>query len=76
MSLSEVEQARVHLTFPKDSVFLESRQPAKASVVLRLRPGAKLSAQNVVRAHEPGGERGGRSCARGRDACSICAAIC
>ena len=48
MSLTEVEQARVHLTFPKDSVFLESRQPGKASVVLRLRPGAKLSAQNVA----------------------------
>ncbi|MCU1259622.1 MAG: flagellar M-ring protein FliF [Bryobacterales bacterium] len=47
MSLSEVEQARVHLTFPKDSVFLESRQPGKASVVLRLRPGTKLSGQNV-----------------------------
>jgi len=29
MSLAEVEQARVHLTFPKDSVFLDSQQPAK-----------------------------------------------
>jgi flagellar M-ring protein FliF len=47
MSLSEVEQARVHLTFPKDSVFLESRQAGKASVVVRIRPGAKLSGQNV-----------------------------
>jgi len=48
MSLSEVEQARVHLTFPKDSVFLESRQPAKASVLVKLRAGAALSAQNVA----------------------------
>ncbi|MCL5746245.1 MAG: flagellar M-ring protein FliF [Acidobacteria bacterium] len=47
MSLAEVEQARVHLTFPKDSVFLESRQPAKGSVILKLKPGARLSAQNV-----------------------------
>ncbi len=45
--LSEVEQARIHITFPKDSVFLEARQPAKASVMLRLRPGAQLSSQNV-----------------------------
>ena len=45
--LAEVEQARVHLTFPKESVFLEARQPAKASIMLRLRPGAQLSAQNV-----------------------------
>jgi len=48
MSLTEVEQARVHLTFPKESVFLESQQPAKASVLVRLRPGRKLSPQNVV----------------------------
>ena len=38
----------MHLTFPKDSVFLESRQPAKASVLVKLRPGAQLSAQNVA----------------------------
>ena len=39
MSLAEVEQARVHLTFPKDSVFLEPQQPAKASVLVKIRPG-------------------------------------
>jgi flagellar M-ring protein FliF len=48
MGLSEVELARVHLTFPKDSIFSEERQPAKASVLLRLRTGAKLTAQNVA----------------------------
>jgi flagellar M-ring protein FliF len=48
MSLAEVEQARVHITFPKDTLFLESRQPAKASVLVKLRPGAQLSAQNVA----------------------------
>lgn len=48
MSLAEVEQARVHLTFPKESVFLENRQPAKASVMLRLRAGVRLSPENVV----------------------------
>ncbi len=48
VSMAEVEKARVHLTFPKDSVYLETRQPAKASVVLGLRPGAQLSAQNVA----------------------------
>ena len=48
MSLAEVEQARVHLTFPKDSVFLESRQPAKASVLVRIRPGTRLAPQNVL----------------------------
>jgi flagellar M-ring protein FliF len=48
MALSEVEQARVHITFPKDSVFEESRQPAKASVLVKLRAGARLSPQNVA----------------------------
>lgn len=48
ISLAEVERARVHLTFPKESVYLEARQPAKASVVLGLRPGAQLSSQNVM----------------------------
>lgn len=47
-SVTEVEQARVHLTFPKDSVFIESRLPAKASVLLKLRPGALITPQNVA----------------------------
>ena len=48
ISLAEVEQARVHITFPKESIFLESHQPAKASVLVKLRAGSQLSAQNVA----------------------------
>ncbi len=48
MSLAEVEQARVHLTFPKDSVFLDAQQPAKASVLVKTKPGPRLSPQNVM----------------------------
>jgi flagellar M-ring protein FliF len=48
MSLAEVEQARVHLTLPKESVFLDQQQPAKASVMVKLRAGAQISPQNVV----------------------------
>jgi flagellar M-ring protein FliF len=48
MALAEVETARVHLTFPKDSVFLEAQQPAKASVLIRIKPGARLAPQNVI----------------------------
>ncbi|MGC8793110.1 MAG: flagellar basal-body MS-ring/collar protein FliF, partial [Bryobacteraceae bacterium] len=47
MVLAEVEQARVHITFPKDSVFSEARQPAKASVLVRLRSGMRLSPASV-----------------------------
>ena len=48
MSLAEVEQARVHITFPKDSVFLDAQQPAKASVLVKIKPGAHLAPQNVL----------------------------
>lgn len=48
MSLAEVEQARVHLTFSKDSVFLDEQKPAKASVMVKVRPGARLAPQNVL----------------------------
>ncbi|MEI9973589.1 MAG: flagellar basal-body MS-ring/collar protein FliF [Ignavibacteriota bacterium] len=47
-AMTEVEQARVHVTFPKESVFLESREPAKASVIVKLKPGNHLSARNVT----------------------------
>jgi flagellar M-ring protein FliF len=44
-AMSEVEQARVHLTFAKDSVFTENRLPAKGSVALKLR--STMSEQTV-----------------------------
>jgi flagellar M-ring protein FliF len=48
MSLAEVEQARVHITFPKESIYLDAQQPAKASVMMRLRPGTRLAANNLL----------------------------
>src|ERR1700730_6985635 len=48
MSISVVEQARIHITLAKESVFLESRQPAKASVLVKLRPGMQLTGQNIA----------------------------
>lgn len=47
MSIAGVESARIHITFPKDSLFTESKQAAKASVLVTLKSGAKLSALNV-----------------------------
>ena len=47
MSIREVENARVHITPAKDSIYLESRQPAKASVLVKLKKGAMLSQPNV-----------------------------
>ncbi len=48
MAISEVQQARVHVTLPKDSVFTDAREPSKASVLVGLRPGTRLSSLNVV----------------------------
>ena len=36
-TLSDVQSARVHLVMATDSVFLDKQQPAKASVILKLR---------------------------------------
>src|SRR5574337_352262 len=45
--LKEVTAARVHLALPQPSVFTEQEKPATASVVLNLRPGARLTPEQV-----------------------------
>ncbi len=48
MAINGVQEARVHITFAKDSIFTEQREAAKASVLVKLRPGVTLQPQNVV----------------------------
>jgi flagellar M-ring protein FliF len=48
MSLREVEQARVHISLAKDSIYTEQREPAKASILVKLRHAAGLSPQNIA----------------------------
>jgi flagellar M-ring protein FliF len=48
MAISDVQQARVHVTLPKDSVFSDAREASKASVLVGLRPGTRLASNNVV----------------------------
>lgn len=45
--LREVQQARVHIALPQPTVFSERERPVTASVVLTLRPGARLSPEQV-----------------------------
>lgn len=45
--IREVAFAKVHLTLPKKSVFMEEQQPAKASVILKLRTGSSLAPSAV-----------------------------
>ncbi|MBW1701924.1 MAG: flagellar M-ring protein FliF, partial [Deltaproteobacteria bacterium] len=44
---AEVESSRVHIVMPSKSLFIEEEEPAKASVVLKLRPGRRLSKDQV-----------------------------
>lgn len=46
-ALGTVSAARVHLALPRTSLFANESQPAKASVVLRLRSGRSVSAADV-----------------------------
>lgn len=46
-SLSNVASARVHLVLPRESLFMDSDQPAKASVVLRLKSSRPMPAADV-----------------------------
>lgn len=45
--LAPVADARVHLALPKKSMFVRKRKPAKATVVLTLKPGRMLSVGQV-----------------------------
>ena len=44
---SEVEGSRVHIVMPSKSLFVDEEEPATASVVLKIRPGRKLSKDQV-----------------------------
>jgi len=45
--LSEVAAARVHIVIPQEKLFVEDEIPATASVVLKLRAGARLDKRKV-----------------------------
>jgi flagellar M-ring protein FliF len=46
-TLSEVDAARVHITIPKETIFMEAKEEARASVVLKLHPGDELTDKQV-----------------------------
>ncbi|MCK9362245.1 MAG: flagellar M-ring protein FliF [Syntrophales bacterium] len=41
-SLEEIQQSRVHLALPKDSLFIEQQKKSTASVTVKLKPGKSL----------------------------------
>ncbi|MBD7909845.1 MULTISPECIES: flagellar basal-body MS-ring/collar protein FliF [Clostridium] len=46
-SLDPVESAKVNITPAEDSVFVKDKQPGKAAVVLKLKPGEKITEDQV-----------------------------
>ncbi len=48
MTIGSVEAARIHLAFPKETVFARQQQPPTASVLLRLHPGRTLDPGQVA----------------------------
>jgi flagellar M-ring protein FliF len=46
-SLEEIEQCRVHLALPKDSLFVEEQKKATASVTLKLKGGRTLRPDQI-----------------------------
>src|SRR5437899_1875079 len=48
VTLARWNQARVHITLAKDSLYTEARQSAKASVLVKLRTAAPLSPLHVA----------------------------
>ncbi len=47
VQLDEVEQARVHLVLPRESVFLDEQVTPSASIALKLKPNANLKPEQV-----------------------------
>ena len=47
MAFDEIEEARGHLVLPQDSLFIEEEKPASAAITLKLKPLAKLKAEQI-----------------------------
>jgi flagellar M-ring protein FliF len=47
-SLSEISQARVHIVLPKDSMFEDKKEDAKASVFVTLKRGTELTKASIA----------------------------
>lgn len=48
MSLDGVDTARIHLSLGEDRIFRDDRVPPKASVTIRMKPGARLSSRTAL----------------------------
>lgn len=45
--MDEVQESRVHIVMPEDSLFQDDKKPASAAIVLKLRQGVKLDQRRI-----------------------------
>ncbi len=48
MSMPEISMARVHVSVPKDTLFIQDQMPPAASVVIKTRPGSALTKPQLM----------------------------
>lgn len=46
-TIKEIEYARVHISIPKETIFQEKKEEARASVMIKVRAGQEISKQQV-----------------------------
>jgi flagellar M-ring protein FliF len=46
-TFNEIEQARLHISIPKQTLFMDKKEEATASVIVKLRPGGDLNDRQV-----------------------------
>lgn len=46
-TFNEIDQARVHINIPKETIFMESKEESTASVIVKLHPGEELADRQV-----------------------------
>jgi flagellar M-ring protein FliF len=46
-SLDEIQQSRIHIALPKESLFIDQQKKATASVTVKLKPGRKLKQSQI-----------------------------
>jgi flagellar M-ring protein FliF len=46
-TFNEIEQARIHVNIPKQTLFMDKKEEATASVIIKLRPGGDLNERQV-----------------------------
>jgi flagellar M-ring protein FliF len=47
-TLKEVDNARIHISIPKETIFMDTKEDATASVIVKIHPGERLTDKKVI----------------------------